>query len=138
MSVSADEIVRRALALVGSPFRPQGRDSRTGVDCVGLVLCVFGIPGKEIRRNYRLRGAHRREIEAQLSRRFRRITSKQKRGGDVLLCSVSADQMHLAINCAQSFVHADARLRRVVETPGSPIWPITGVYRLRATQSISS
>lgn len=138
MSISADDIVGRALALVGSPFRPQGRDSRTGLDCVGLVLCVFSITTNQVRRNYRLRGRHRREIETHLSARFRRIGAKQQRAGDVLLCAVSPDQMHLAIHCGESFVHADARLRRIVETPGAPIWPLVGIFRLRASKPISS
>ena len=41
------------------------------------------------------------------------------------------DQLHLGILTRQGFVHADACLRRVVETPGAPSWPVAGIYRLR-------
>lgn len=131
-------IVRRARALVGSRFRPQGRDPHTGLDCIGVILCAFGIPAGEVRSDYRLRGVNRREIEFGLLRHFRRVTNGDRRAGDVLLCPVSDDQIHLAIECDGSFVHADSRLRRVVETPGSPDWPIGGVFRLRARRARQS
>lgn len=130
--------MRRARALVGSPFRPQGREPRTGLDCVGLVLSAFGISPDSVRRNYRLRGGHRAEIEAGLMRHFRKVARNTSRPGDVLLCAVSNDQLHLAISCGESFVHANARLRRIVETPGLPPWPVIGVYRPRAAKSKSS
>jgi hypothetical protein len=122
---------KRAKALVGTRFRPQGRSAASGLDCVGLVLAAFDISPKIARRNYRLRGDHRLEIEAGLSRRFRRITPSKRRTGDVLLLAVTADQFHLAIVTDAGFVHADAALRQVVETPGDPKWPILGAYRRR-------
>jgi hypothetical protein len=48
-----------------------------------------------------------------------------------MLMRVAKDQIHLGIRTAAGFVHADASLRRVVETPGMPEWPILGVYRKR-------
>lgn len=133
MRVLADEIVRRARALAGCRFRPQGRDPATGLDCVGVVLWSCGIASDGVPRDYRLRGAHRDEIESQLGRHFRRIAKTKRGAGDVVLCSVSANHVHLAVCCRASFVHADARLRRVVETPGSPQWPILGVFRARTS-----
>lgn len=46
-----------------------------------------------------------------------------------MLCAVAEEQLHLAIHCGASFVHADAQLRRVVETPGEPRWPIIAAFR---------
>lgn len=138
MSSRAGDIIRRARALVGSPFRPQGREPGTGLDCVGLVLSTFDVSPDTVRRNYRLRGGHRPEIEAGLMRQFRKVAPNKSRPGDVLLCAISSDQLHLAISCGASFVHADARLRRVVETPGELPWPIIGAYRRRAVRSKSS
>lgn len=138
MSPRPDDAVRRARALVGSPFRPQGREPATGLDCVGLVLSTFGISPDSVRRNYRLRGGHRPEIEAGLMRQFRKVARNTSRPGDVLLCAISNDQLHLAISCGASFVHAEARLRRIVETPGRPPWPVVGVYRRCAVKSKSS
>jgi lipoprotein Spr len=121
----------RALALVGVPFRPQGRDPATGLDCVGLCLAIYGLPVTFGRSDYRLRGNYRSEIEAGLSSSFRRIQARQKRPGDLLLMAVSEDQLHLGVLTGRGLVHADAGLRRVVETPGEPSWPVIGVYRRR-------
>ena len=121
----------RARSLVGVPFRPQGRDPRLGLDCVGLCLASYGLSPDEGRRDYRLRGDHRAELQRRLAGQFRRIGRKAGRPGDMLLLAVAADQIHLAILTKGGFVHADARLRRVVETPGEPGWPLVGIYRLR-------
>lgn len=115
--------------MVGVSFRPQGRDAATGLDCIGLVLRVFGIPEDEVRRDYRLAGNDGPELECGLARFFRRLSAGRRAAGDVLLCKVRRGQFHLAIECEGSFVHADARLRRVVETPGSPPWAIVAAYR---------
>lgn len=40
-------------------------------------------------------------------------------------------QLHLAVRTKQGFVHAHAGIRRVVETPGEPQWPLLGAYRKR-------
>jgi hypothetical protein len=39
------------------------------------------------------------------------------------------DQLHLGVRTERGFIHAHAALRRVVETPGSPEWPLIAVYR---------
>lgn len=134
MTTDAQEVVARARALVGSRFRRQGRDPVTGLDCVGLVLCAFEIPANDVRRNYRLRGPHQAELERQLATRFRRVNPEARRAGDVLLCAVLPDVMHLAIQCAGSFVHADSRVRKIVETPGAPPWPVVAAFRSRTTR----
>lgn len=121
----------RARALVGAPFRPQGRDTEQGLDCVGLCLLTYGLPTDFGRRNYRLRGDHRAELEAALAGHFRRIGPRARRPGDLLLLAVAAEQIHLAVLTNAGFVHADARLRRVVETPGEPDWPRLALYRRR-------
>lgn len=115
----------------------EGRDPGRGVDCVGLILSAFDFSSNDAPRNYRLRGRHRREVETALALYFRKISQTQTRPGDVLLCTVAADQLHLAINCGATFVHADARLRRVVETPGSPPWPVVAAFRRRASKQKS-
>src|SRR5262245_6525987 len=126
----------RALALAGVPFRPQGRDPGEGLDCVGLCLASYRLPPDLVRRDYRLRGDHRREILAVLDHWFRRIGAKRQRPGDLLLLAVTADQYHLAIRTDAGFVHADAGLRRVVETPGEPGWPMIGVFRRRQSTGV--
>jgi hypothetical protein len=125
----------RALALVGVPFRPQGRDAQQGLDCVGLCLAAYDLPPELVRRDYRLRGDYRTEIKQLVQRWFRRVGKNQLQPGDMLLMAVAADQLHLAVRTDAGFVHADARLGRVVETPGEPGWPLIGAYRRRVRRS---
>lgn len=120
----------RARALMGTPFRPQGRGTG-GLDCVGLAMRVFDVPEQDVRRDYPLHGDHERELRRGLKDRFRRVPPSSLRAGDLLLMRVAADQLHLAIRSEGGFVHAHARLRRVVETPGMPEWPILAIYRKR-------
>ena len=121
----------RALALVGTPFRAQGREPRTGLDCAGVAICAFAQPPEQFRRDYRLRGNHRDALHAALQAHFRRVPRSQCRGGDLMLLRVAADQLHLAIRTPVGFVHADAGIGHVVETPGIPRWPLLAVYRRR-------
>lgn len=134
MNMTVNEIIQRARSLVGVPFRAQGRNPLTGLDCVGVVLWCFAIPARFVRRDYRLRGAHLGEIEAALSIWFNRTGSTRGRAGDVMLFVLSRDQNHLAINCGHTFVHADASLRRVVETPIAGSWPLAATFCCRSLE----
>lgn len=121
----------RAKALVGTRFRAQGR-GEGGLDCVGVVVATFGIPVDAVANNYRLRGDHRPEVHAELERYFRRVPRSQLRAGDVMLFDAGRDQVHLGVKTLAGFVHAHAGIRRVVETPALPDWPLTRVYRRRS------
>lgn len=123
---------KRAASLIGTRFRAQGRDREQGLDCVGLCLAAYRLPAALARDDYRLRGEHRRELEAAILTIFRPVAPSKAKAGDLLLLMPAPDQPHLAILTGQGFIHADARLRRVVETPGRPPWPVGGTYRLRA------
>ena len=120
----------RARALVGTRFRPQGRGENE-LDCVGVVLMTFGIAADAVRSDYRLRGDHERELKSTLSKLFRPVPKTQLRAGDVMLIKVAKEQLHLAVRTDLGFVHAHARIGRVVETPGLPEWPLLCVYRKR-------
>ena len=122
---------RRARALVGTRFRPQGRDPAAGLDCVGVVLLAYGIATDSVPRDYRLSGDHRAQIERELARHFRPIGSNGSRIGDLMLLEISPNQLHLGIRTDAGFVHADARIGRVVETPAPPQWPILATFRRR-------
>ena len=67
----------------------------------------------------------------ELAQVFRQISPSLRRPGDLLLMQVAGDQVHLGIITDVGFVHADARLAKVTETPGSPTWPIIAVFRKR-------
>lgn len=122
----------RARQLVGTRFRPQGRSSELGLDCIGLVMAVFAIPPALVRRDYRLRGDHRHEIMTGLAPWFRRVPRPRRRPGDVLLFQVASSQMHLAVQTGDGMVHADALRGKVVESGAIPLWPLVAVFRLRA------
>ena len=121
----------RALALVGTSFRPQGRDATQGLDCIGLCLAAYDLSSGLARDDYRLRGDHRDELEAKLAVKFRKVRPALSKSGDLLLMQPAADQLHLGILTERGFVHADALLRRVVEAPGWPGWPVIATYRFR-------
>ena len=121
----------RARALVGVRFRAQGRDVAIGLDCAGLAIAAYGLPCAQFRRDYRLRGEHRRELESVLVHDFRRIARARCQPGDIMVLGVASDQLHLAIKTCAGFVHADAKLGRVVETPRDPRWETLAVYRCR-------
>ncbi len=128
----ANRDAERARKLVGTRFRAQGRDAKTGLDCAGLAIVAFRLPPERFRRDYRLRGNHRSELESVLERDFRRVPRTQRRPGDLLMLAVAADQLHLAVRTDAGFVHADAKHGKVVETPGEPRWKTVALYRRRA------
>ena len=126
------DFAERARALVGTPFRLQGRgELACGLDCVGVAIATYELSVEKVRRNYRLRGDHAGEIVDFLSEDFRRVPSARLRPGDLILMRVSDDQLHLGVRTDAGLVHAHAGLRRVVETPGLPEWPMLGAYRKR-------
>jgi hypothetical protein len=59
-----------------------------------------------------------------------RIEAGEARAGDVLLVRAGFGQDHFLILVEDGFVHADARLGRVVETPGALAWPVLCAWRI--------
>jgi lipoprotein Spr len=119
-------IVDAARGCIGARFRPQGRDPAHGLDCVGLAGIAFG--RGDLPRNYALWGGDARRIAALVeSFGLRRVDDAAS--GDLVMLRTGPKQFHLAVMTGSGFVHADARLRRVVETPGRPPWPVIGIWR---------
>ena len=133
MSRRGLEIAARARALVGTRFRPQGRDPRFGLDCVGTAAAAAGVPAEAVRRNYGLRGQRLAEVEHGLcDLGWRPVAGTTIAAGDVIVCQVGPAQFHIAVATPTGFVHADAALRRVVERPWPLPWPVEGVWRCAA------
>lgn len=131
MSARGSEIARRARALVGTPFRPQGRDPRFGLDCVGTAAEAAGVAADRVRRDYPLRGPDLVEVEQGLCDLDCFPVPRGSAGeGDVIVCRPGPGQIHLVVATEDGFVHADAALRLVVERPGPVPWPVLGVWRL--------
>lgn len=121
--------VARARALIGVRFALHGR-TPDGVDCVGLVAhahqCADRAPT-----DYDLRTSrndHWIGVLDQILRRAKRIVP---RAGDVLLMQAGPAQLHLGIWTGAALIHGHASLRRVVETPGLPVWPVIGIWHAR-------
>jgi len=124
--MAGDAIVARARALIGTRFRFQGRDS-AGLDCVGLVGRAYD--ADDLPADYGWRGSADRWI-ALLDARLARCPPPPA-VGDVLLLQAGPGQLHLGIWSGSGLIHAHAGLRRVVETPGPPAWPLLGCWTMR-------
>ncbi|MEM8695166.1 MAG: peptidoglycan endopeptidase [Pseudomonadota bacterium] len=130
----AGRIVRAARSCTGARFRPQGRDPAIGLDCIGLAAFAYRAADARpvLPSGYTLRGGDVRSAHDWLmASGFHRIADAAARVGDLLLLRPGARQLHLAVHSGTGFIHADLGLRRVVETPGAPGWPILSVWRWR-------
>ena len=127
--MSGVALARAAEALVGTKFRLHGRDPATGLDCIGLLAAALAAIGKPapLPTGYTLK---LRRLENWLPDPAAcgfAITEGPIIPGDVVLLELGPCQQHLAIALeAGRFIHAHARLRRVVEGSG----PLPGVVRL--------
>jgi cell wall-associated NlpC family hydrolase len=130
MSRNGDRIVARARALVGTRFRPQGRDPMLGLDCVGAAAFAAGMPADAVRRDYALRGQALAQIEHDMcDLGCQPIKWERIEPGDFIVCETGPGQFHIIIATPGAFVHADAALRRVVERPLPLPWKPVGVWR---------
>ncbi|HEX8239993.1 MAG TPA: peptidoglycan endopeptidase [Allosphingosinicella sp.] len=125
------DIAARACALVGTRFRPQGRDPRHGLDCVGTAALACGIPVDRVPRDYALRNQSRAQIEHRLCDfGCRPVAGRELQLGDVVVCETGPAQFHMVIITPFGFVHADAALRRVAQRPYPIPWTPVSAWRL--------
>lgn len=130
MSLRGHRIARRARALVGVRFRPQGRDPMLGLDCVGAAAAAADIPTDRLPRDYALRGRHLAAIEHELcDLGCQPVPVERAVAGDILVCEAGPEQLHIVVRAWNTFIHADAALRRVVERPLPVPWPVAGAWR---------
>lgn len=116
----------RARKLVGARFRLHGRDPATGLDCVGVVAAALG--RGDAPSGYAMRGGNADKLAAMIADAGL-LRVDEARAGDVMLIEAGPAQFHLGVWTGVGLVHADAGLRRVVEAPGWPRWPVVGVWR---------
>jgi len=112
--------------LVGAPFRLHGRDAVTGLDCVGVAARAFGV--SDVPRGYSVRTADGGGVAALVDAAGLRRVRREPVDGDLVLVRSGPVQCHLVVMTAAGFVHADAGIGRVVETPGALPWPVLAVW----------
>lgn len=129
---AAECAVAAARGAIGARFRVHGRDPAFGLDCVGLAglaMRAAGFSG-HIPDGYALRGGDARSMTEALDASGL-LRGRQAQAGDLALFETGAAQFHLAVIVDDGIVHADAMLRRVVERPGPPPWPMLGCWRVK-------
>lgn len=129
-------IVAAARSAIGTRFRLHGRDPAFGLDCVGLVAVALRAGGATaiVPDGYALRIGDADAVAAMIVAAGL-APATEPEAGDVLLCRAGPGQLHLGIDGGLgSIIHADAQLRRVVERPGPPPWPVIGRWRLQTVK----
>lgn len=122
-----------ARSFVGTPFRLQGRDPATGLDCIGLVLASLAKVGVrlDLPADYRPRRRSFAVPDGALANAGLIAATRPHRSGDILLLRTEPAQAHAAIvHDGATIIHAHAGLGRVVSAPRPPDWPITAAWRL--------
>lgn len=90
-----EDIVREARALIGVPFRHQGFDPATGIDCRGHLLCLAQSLGHTLLANYRnnyQRQPDSDEFRAPLTNELDPIELMDVRDGDVLFIRLPREE----------------------------------------------
>lgn len=122
-----DSPVSRARALIGTRFRLHGRaqeGAASGVDCVGLVAHAYSLDILHLGASgYPLRSNDRERLERAIALLGFAATDTPS-AGDLIVMRPGPVQLHLGVWTGDALIHADALLRRVVETPGTPRWPV--------------
>jgi lipoprotein Spr len=128
----AERIVARARALIGVRFRPQGRSAEQGLDCIGVVIMATRLDSGRVPRDYDMMASRDTDaVNAEFAALgFIRLAPDEIEPGDIALVSCRAGHLHAAILTPDGYLHADVRLRRVVEVPGAIPWPILAAWRL--------
>lgn len=130
--MSADAIVARARACVGTRFRAQGRDPEIGLDCLGVVLAAAGrATAGGVPRDYSLRACGMADrAEAGLVAAGAARVSDPAMPGDILLFEPAPGQAHFGVCTDAGLVQAHLGLGRVVEGPADPTWTVHSIWRL--------
>ena len=135
--MTPDAILDAARALIGTPFRHQGRIPHLALDCAGLVVAVAQAVGAEYadQTGYS-RSPSGRLLENALDGqpglvRVAQLAARQP--GDVLLMRFAGDPQHLAIDAGATIIHAYEAVGEVVEHDMTDAWlrRIARVYRFR-------
>lgn len=106
----------RALALVGTKFRHQGRNLDVGLDCLGVIIRTYLVQERELAR-YRMSDGSWDEIERELAPWFDAISSQSEAQCCDLVVYRLPRCFHFGVLCGSCLVHADPSAGRVVARP---------------------
>lgn len=131
--MTADEIITAARAVIGVPFRHQGR-SLSGLDCAGLIVHVARSFGLEcIDGEAYSRHPSGGMLEATLDSQPCLVRVSEKQPGDVLLMRFAKDPQHLGIFTGDTLIHSYEKVGKVCEHRIDEAWArrIVRVYRFK-------
>lgn len=134
--ITAAAITACARRQLGVPFKHQGRLPGMALDCVGLVVVVFGQLGVEITdQSGYSRSPHAGLLEshALAQAAFVSVPVNRYREGDVLLFRFFKATQHAALVTDHGILHCCASPGRVVEHVLDEAWRkrITHAFRLK-------
>ena len=120
-------MIARARGAIGARFRLHGRVPADGLDCVGLAAHAFAID--DVPTGYAMRRGDADALAIIIAAAgLTRVADV--RDGDLMMLRAGPGQLHLGVAVPGGMVHADAGLRRVVERPGPPPWPVLACFRM--------
>ena len=127
MHARAHDIVARAREYVGTPYRRKGRSKDSGVDCIGLVICVahdLGISPYDTGA-YSDRPNVREFDRLMLEAGCRMLPHVQLASGDIVRLAMPRWPVHCAVyeeaaDGSRWIVHAYLPHRKVTRDPLTP------------------
>ena len=132
---AGEQMAMAARALVDARFRLHGRETATGLDCVGVVLVALGALGRAVGPlpPYSLKRTSLEPFD-RIGREHGLVEATgAPMAGDVLVFRVGPAQLHAGIaDGAGGIVHAHAALRRVVQGPVPSDWAIVQQWRINS------
>lgn len=138
-TITPETVVAEARGWLGVPWRHQGR-SRSGIDCVGLVVCVAHALHLS---DYDSTGYSRRAQGQGFVEHFRSnmdgVAIPVAQPGDVLVFADQAYPCHCGFLTERlghpHLLHAHATRRQVIEEPYAGEWPAKIKFAFRFRQS---
>jgi cell wall-associated NlpC family hydrolase len=128
-----ENMITAARGCLGTPFHHQGRNAKTGLDCIGLIAHAAKAAGLEVqdRTDYARQPQGKELYLALQAHGF--VPVQEIAAGDVLVFRFNRAPQHVALATARDrMIHAYAPMGKVVETGLGMSWlrRLAAVYRL--------
>ena len=126
--VTREQVVEQARGLVGTTWRHQGRQTATGLDCVGLIVRVYTDLGLSVHDHtgYGRRGSDPAFLGHFLTAGCTEKPMADRQIGDLIIFNQRITTCHVAFLSVRRgieyIIHSHASRRQVVEEPFSEEW----------------